>query len=240
MIKKTHILFFIFLWNVCPLFAQTRTEALNKITMGLGGENAIQEAHFLMFSCKPLVQIETSGLHNYIFDAESGDVRFEAKTKENEVIIALFNSITKTGNVYIDNKKEVSGATLPLIIQYFTEDSYWIITPMLIAIKKLPIQVKGTKIVDSQRYLMVTFGNPKSTYPKNVQFIDEITGSIYSWQTFTRNEELINNFICTDYKDIGGGLRLPTTFTDPENGLEIKFPIIAALVNIEENKFKKP
>jgi hypothetical protein len=238
MSKIKYFLLAVLLWNINSSSAQDKDEIINKLTQGLGGEVAIKEARFLMFSCKPLQQTETNGLHHYLYDFENGDVRFEATTKNDKSIIALFNSITKKGNVFIDNKEEEDQKSLSIIVEYFKQDSYWILSPILLGSNKVPVQVSSSQIRDSKRYFTLNAELPNSPFSQNIIFVDAITGLISYWQTFDKEGTKINDFICLDNKDIGGGLKLPTKFADLRSGSIIQYPVIAALINIETTKFK--
>lgn len=240
MSKNIYFLLAVLLWNINPSSAQNTEEVMNKLKQGLGGETAIEEAHFLMFSCKPLQQTETIGLHNYLYNFENGDVRFEAVTRNDQAVIALFNSITKEGTVFINNKKEEDQQSLLMIIEYFEEDSYWILSPILLGNNKASARVGDSQILDSKRYFTLNAEFPNTPFSRNIIFVDAITGLISYWETFDKERIKNNDFICSDHKDIGGGLKLPTKFTDIQHGLIVQYPVIAALVNTEIIKFKTP
>lgn len=240
MSKNIYFLLAVLLWNINPSCAQSTEEVMNKLKQGLGGETAIEEAHFLMFSCKPLQQTETIGLHQYLYNFENGDVRFEALTKNDQVVIALFNSITKKGTVYIDNKKENDQQSLARIIEVFEDDSYWILSPILLWKNKTSAQIGDSQIRNSKRYFTLNAEFPNTPFSRNIIFVDAVTGLISYWETFDREKTKNNDFTCSDHKDIGGGLKLPTKFTDIQRGSTVQYPVIAALVNTEIIKFKTP
>ncbi|HLT42824.1 MAG TPA: hypothetical protein VKZ95_08980 [Sphingobacteriaceae bacterium] len=240
MSKNIYLLFAVLLWNINPSSAQTKEEVMNKLKHGLGGETALDEAHFLMFSCKPLQQTETIGLHHYLYNLESGDVRFEALTKDDEVVIALFNSKTKKGTVFIDNKEEKDQQPLSRIIDFFEDDSYWILSPILLGDNKASAKIGDSQIRNSKRYFTLNAEFPNSPFSRNTIFVDATSGLISYWETFDKEKIKKNDFICSNHRDIGGGLKLPTKFTDIQRGSTVQYPVIAALVNTELIKFKIP
>lgn len=62
------------------------------------------------------------------------------------------------------------------------------------------------------------------------------TGQVQRWQS----TKTVNEFAISGFKDVGGGLVLPTRFIAGDTAASVTYPIAAALVNIEEHKFNRP
>lgn len=241
MVKKlNYIISLMLCLCVQQSLAQEKDIVLDKLKQALGGSESIQQARFFVFSCKPLKQTETVGLHRYLYDWENGNTRFEGETKDKQSIIVLFNAKTKTGNAYLNNEKIDSLDLVSSAIQYFKEDSFWLFTPILLGNKKMAASIEHTQLFDSKRYYVIKVESPTLFFQYSKLFLDTSSGIIYHWQTFNQDEERNYDFICSSHKDIGGGLKLPTKFTDSQRGASIQYSAIAALINIETDKLKKP
>jgi len=221
-----------------PCRAQEKEMVLDKLEQGLGGKKAIEQARFLVFNCKTIQQTENIHLHKYVYDRETGDTRFESRTEDEQSLTVLFNTKTNDGEVYLNNEKVDSLELIASVTHYFKEDSYWLFTPILLGSQGLKIEVEPSQLINSKRYYVVTVENPNPLFEFSKLFLDASSGSIYRWQTFDREGDKIYDFICSDNKDIGGGLKLPTKFVDYQKGVTIEYPVIAALVNIEIDKLK--
>ena len=213
---------------------------VNKLSEGLGNEQSLTEARFLLFSCISESHQQIRGEHIFLYDWKSKDCRFEGKTKDGKTLIVLFNSAAKSGDVYIDNKKTSSPELLKSVMAMFSADSYFLFTPILIANGSLNPIAQESEIIDSKRYyvLKVNSINRNGNY-SNV-FIDSQNGSINKWEAYDKATDKSYEFTTSKIKDVGGGLTLATRFTDKINGKIIEYPVVSALLNIEPEKFKTP
>src|SRR5690606_27093809 len=144
-----------------------------------------------------------------------------------------------TGEVYIEKKKTEAPEILRTIIKLFSEDSYYLFTPMLIATNRIESTVQESEIIDSKRYFVLKVNSPISEFDYSKLFIDSQTGIISMWETFDADRKT-QDLLISKTKDVGGGLILATKYTDRMNGKSFEYPIVAALLNIEPEKFKTP
>jgi len=213
---------------------------VNKLSEGLGNEQSLIEARFLMFSCISESHEQIKGEHLFLYDWKSKNCRFDGKTKEGKDLTVLFNVAEQSGEVYIDDRKVHSPEILKSVIGTFSADSYFLFTPILIANGSLRPVAQESEIIDSKRHyvLRVNAFGTSGNYSK--LFIDSQSGNISKWQTFDRSTEKTYEFITSKIKDVGGGLTLATRFADKINGKIIEYPVVSALLNIEPEKFKTP
>jgi len=219
---------------------QNHNAVINKLSEGLGNEESLKEARFIMFSCTSENHNETQGEHTYLYDWNTKKCRFEGKTEKGESLVALFNTRSNLGEVYINKKKTNSPDLLNSIIQLFSEDSYFLFTPILIANQNIKSTVQESEIIDSKRYFVVRVDSPGAEFEYSRIYIDSQNGTISKWETFDNNNKKTHEFVISKIKDVGGGLTLATKFTDKLGGSILQYPIVAALINIEAEKFKIP
>jgi len=222
--------------NLCV--AQTSGHsAINILSKGLGNENTAEEARYLIFSYNSGSQdTETS----YLYDWESGDCRFEGQTADSEDIVVLFNANETGGEVFVNKKPKTDERVLKDVRQSFQDDSYFLFMPIRIAKQEISAVELEPEIVDSKKFHVLQIRTPRSKYKSSKIYVDFQNGTIYKWDTFDGGDKLSHELIISRTKDVGSGLILPTQFTDNLTGESFDYPIAAALLNIEPQKFKKP
>jgi len=230
---------FLFLLNSISIKSngQDQSPVINKLLEGIGGEESLKEARYIMFSCINESQIEIQKEHTYIYDWETKDCRFEGKTKDGDLLTVLFNAQSDSGEVYLNNEKSQNSELLKIIAQLFNEDAYFLFTPILVANKSLNPIVQNPEIIDSKRYFILRISSTDNGTESAKLYIDSQTGIIGKWEIF-KDHEKIHEFLVSRIKDIGGGLTLATKFTDKISGITFQYPIAAALLNVETSKFK--
>jgi len=218
--------------------AQNRDAVVAKLSESLGS-SSLEEAPFLMFSCvSPHPHIR--GEHSFLYDWNEKLVRFEGQTNAGEEVIVLFDSEAKTGKVFINKKLNDNPELLKNIIQLFEDDSFLLFTPLRVANKELNASLQETEIINSRKYFVLKVLTPNAKHESNRLFIDSQNGNLSIWKAYDKKENKTQELVVSRIKDAGGGLTLPTWFTDKNTGKIYQYPIVAALLNIEESKFKIP
>ena len=218
--------------------AQNRDAVVAKLAESLGS-SSLKEAPFLMFSCVS-AHAHTRGEHSFLYDWNEKLVRFEGQTNAGEEVIVLFDSENKTGKVFINKKLNDNPDLLKNIIQLFEDDSFLLFTPLRVANKELSASLQETEIINSRKYFVLKVPTPNAKHESNRLFIDSQNGNLSIWKTYDKKENKTQELVVSKIKDAGGGLTLPTVFTDKVTGKIYQYPIVAALLNIEESKFKNP
>ncbi len=238
-------LFCMLLGGIATAFGQvSQTSIANKLWEAIGGKENWQNARYFMFSCigggNPSF---TQGERTYLWDKQDGYCRFEGVTLDDESVIALFNIKTNKGTVYMNGEKlsnpKTSADVINEISAEFERDAYLLFLPTVLEGDHVSFTVTGEKLIGSQRFTVIDIKNQKTSFEAAVDgqlYIDAQTGRIEQWLSHQDQ----NRFTVTGFKDIGGGLVLPTRFTADDTTYNITYPIAAALVNIEAQKFNKP
>lgn len=238
-------LFFVLLGGIATAFGQgSQTNIASKLWEAIGGKENWQNARYFMFSCigggNPAF---TQGERIYLWDKQEGYCRFEGITADDESVIALFNVKTNDGSVYINGEKLANPKTSADVIKEvsaeFKRDAYLLFLPTALEGDRVSFTVTGEKLIGSQRFTVVDIKNHKSSFEAAIDgqlYVDAQTGQIQQWLSHQSQ----NRFTISGFKDIGGGLVLPTRFTTDDTTKNVTYPIAAALVNIEAQKFNTP
>ena len=121
----------------------------------------------------------------------------------------------------------------------FERDASLLFLPTALEGTHTTLAITGEKLVGSQRFTVVDIKNPKTSFETTVEgqlYIDAKTGRVQQWLS----DDDQNNFTVSGFKDIGGGLILPTRFSTNDSTHNITYPLAAALVTIEAHKFNTP
>lgn len=221
-----------------------QSNIVDKLWTAIGGKENWQNARYFMFSCIGGDDHSfAQGERKYLWDKQSGNCRFEGMTTDDEAIIALFNIKTTKGTVYIngvklDNPRTTADIILEIITE-FDRDARLLFLPTILEGDGASYAIAGEKLVGSQRFTVIDVKNRKTSFEVAVEgqlYVDTQTGEVLQW----RPSQDANQFYIGGFKDIGGGLILPTHFKGTDTTSSITYPLAAALVNIEAQKFNTP
>lgn len=240
--KRTFFYIILFLSLLQVPFASmaqgSNSSAVASLSEGLGTKQATEEARYLIFSYKPH---SGSAENSYLYDWQNGNCRFEGKTDDASDLVVLFNTKNTGGaTVYIGGKQVENNDIVKKVQRSFEDESYFLFTPIRIAKQEIKAEELDPEIVDSKKFHVLKVNTPSSKYKSSEIFVDLQSGAIYKWNAYDSNGKLRNELMVTKTKDVGGGLVLPTRFTDKLNGKTLDYPIVASLINIEPQKFKEP
>jgi len=230
--------------GILPASSQTKDEILTLIWQGMGGKQSWADARYFMFSCNSNLPKTLPGTHTYIWDTTTGNCRFDGLSARDEKLTVLFNTKNKTGHAFINNQPLAADSlpsVLQAVIQSFFNDSFWLFVPQTL-INPAQLTIQEPQLIGAARYYVVEWNTPQinADIHRSKWFVDTNTGKIFQWQALSDNQTTLYNFLCSDYKDVGGGLMLATTFRDPKTEFFITYPIVSALINVESEKFLKP
>ncbi|WP_257668867.1 hypothetical protein [Parapedobacter tibetensis] len=222
----------------------TNSSVAAKLWEGIGGKENWQNARYFMFSCIGGEKHSfAQGERKYLWDKLSGNCRFDGVTTDDENVIVLFNVKTAEGTAYINGIKidnqRVAADIIDEVRSDFEKDAYLLFLPTALEGNSVSYTVAEEKLIGSQRFTVVNIKNPKTSFETAIDgqlYMDAQTGQIQEW----RPKRAANHFSISGFKDIGGGLVLPTRFTGSDTTTSVTYPLAAALVNIEAQKFNKP
>ena len=238
-------LFILLLGCVSNVFSQgSETNMSDNIWEAIGGKDNWKNARYFMFSCSGgHNRLFTQGKRTYLWDKQDGDCRFEGITTDDESILALFNVKTLNGSVYLNGEKLSNPKTTADVIKEvsteFEQDASLIFLPTVLEGDHVSFSVTSEKLIGSQRFTVMDIKNPKTSFETAVDgqlYVDAQTGRLHQWLP----NDGQHHYTIGGFKDIGGGLILPTRFIANDSTENITYPLAAALVNIEAQKFSSP
>ncbi|MGJ1341480.1 hypothetical protein [Sphingobacterium spiritivorum] len=226
-------------------FGQDTTPTVNKLWEGIGGKSKWDETHFILFSAagnNTSTFIENP--RKFLINRQNGDCRFEGATSSGDEITLLFNYRTnKIRKLYVNeveqtNLDNFSAKNFPLITRQFKQDVSLLFLPTVLGSKQFKTGDAQQKIVDAEKLTVVTVN---STTDLNVKlngklFFNSESGKIRRWELSAEDDSV--QYLIDNFKDIGDGLILPTTFKSlNDNSKSVIFSTVAAFVDMELSKF---
>ncbi len=232
-ILKTIILFVLIL--PCILATGQTPEALWK---GVGGKTKWDSTNYILFTANGNSTANLGSTRKFLINKKSGQVRFEGQSSEGNQIVALFNFKTQKLSKLFQSGEELkaespeSAELFELVNKQYKRDAVFIFLPILVESPDTKIGTEGSKIVNSEKLQAFSFELKNNTLSGEI-FYNRETGQIKQIIDQSGNEYFVNG-----YKDIGGGLILPTTFksmSSQENSAT--YTTVAAFTEMEESKF---
>ncbi|MGV3762916.1 hypothetical protein [Parapedobacter sp.] len=215
----------------------------DKLWDAAGGRENWQNARYFMFSCAGGNHSFSQGERKYLWDKQTGNCRFDGVTTDDERITVLFNIETGEGTVYLNDVKldnpRITEDIIAETTEAFHQDARLLFLPTVLDGNQASYRIKGEKLVGSQRFTVVDIENKRTSFEDTVAgqiYVDSQTGQIHQWWP----SDSSGGYSIGNYKAIGSGLVLPTRFTGNDTTTSINYPIAAALVHIEGQKFSKP
>ncbi|WP_353181440.1 hypothetical protein [Parapedobacter lycopersici] len=244
---KIYLSVLLFLFSYCTTsYGQTADTALEaKIWKGIGGKENWQKARYFMFSCLGgKGQHFVQGERRYLWDKQTGDCRFEGITADEDTLVVLFNLKTSSGAAYVNEEQQEDQQATTLVeeaLSAFETDANLLFLPTSLEGKDVSYIVEEEKLIGSKRFKVIKLQNHKTSFETSVKgllYINEQTGHIQHWLPTQTDQPIY--YAISGFKDIGGGLVLPTRFSGNDSTATITYPLAAALVNIEAHKFNRP
>lgn len=230
-------------FNSQHALSQEKKTELNLISEASGGIQKWDITDYILFVAKGnALSPEFSESRAFLINKNNGDARFEATSNRGEKTVVLFNFKRNTLKKVFVNKKELEELDsfekdyLPLIIKQFSEDSKRLFLPFLIANSRQDAKVMEDKIIDLEKLS-----------PVQADGIQDLSGNSFNVTVFCSSEtgeiRLANldsqEFAIKNYKDIGGGVYLPTEFIDKKNPeRSSEFSTVASFTHMEKEKFE--
>jgi len=215
--------------------AQEQTEAGKILLKGIGGKEKWEGSNYILFVANGNDVLDFQNGRKFLINTQSGQARFEGQCGEGNNIVALFNYKTsKRSHFFVNGVEQADKEASELfskINRQFKKDITFLFLPALIDQPDTKTGKVSSRIYNAEKLLALPFQlqgglsgeilfNSETGWIK--QFIDK-EGSTY----------LVNG-----YKDIGGGLFLPTTYKNLSNPQKnLSFSTVAAFTDMEESRF---
>lgn len=223
---------------------QTKEAVIEKIWNGAGGKKTWQESRFITFVFAPQKDGKTAYRRSHLWDRNTGDYRFETKTR-NENLLVLFNVKNQKGRSFINGKPlsdSLNAVQIKKAYGYFINDSYWLLAPLKLEDEGVNVTLQDPEYIDgtSCEVLHVKFDKVGLTPGDQYWFyVDPDTGQIKRWKFLLEGKKEPGTFNWTNYKDLGGGLKLSTRKQNIKQNQAIVFPVASILISVEPEKFTK-
>lgn len=233
--RSIFLVLFVSIWGISSSAQESNSKQV--IISASGGQSKWQSTRYFLFTATGnKVNDKLSTHRKFLFDKISGDVRFEGKNSSSQSIVLLFNFKSNAIEKYFVNNEEspISDDMLATIIRQFHEDTSLLFLPFIFANEKTVVTQSENKIVDTEKRKLISFTSNSTFIGKSISGIININSKGEMKQLTTSN----CNYSIGAYKDIGGGLHLPTSFVcSTDKNKNCVFGTVAAFTEMENNKF---
>jgi hypothetical protein len=237
-----------FVISVIALFsgsveAQTTGDIIDKIWEGAGGKKNWEESRFLTFVFAPQKGGKTLLRRSHLWDRYTGDYRFETKTAKNQVLLVLFNVNSKKGQSFINGKPlsdSLNVIELKNAYSYFVNDSYWLLAPLRLEDPGVKVFLEQSEEIEGTSYYVLRVNFEKGGMNPAGQswfYVDPGNGQVKRSKFFDAGKKDPHIYTWTNYKDLGGGLKLSTRKQNIDRNNAITFPVASVLISVEPEKF---
>ncbi len=239
-LKIMLVLLVLLVGHSVSLIAQENISLLS-VWEGIGGKSKWESTKFILFTSQGNETTKLlSSERTFLIDRSSGRCRFEGKTTSNQSIVLLFNYKSKQLDKLYLNGAEPKGSKtftsfhFQQIIEQFFEDTKLLFLPSSFDQSNTIVGTPSQKIINTEK--TTVFPISSALLFDGSIFNGKITLNIAG--QIIRSETNQNIYTISGYKDIGGGLNLPTAFkhtTSPSKNCT--FTTVAAFTDMEEGKF---
>lgn len=243
MFKITRFIVFLFITisSVNRSFAQTNPTT-DLVWQSIGGKEKWETIQFVAFTAKgnTINNSLSDDTRSFLIDLQSGDARFEGTNKDNTSITLLFNFKKNTVSKYFVNGKEDNNRfMLKPIIQQLITDTKLLFSPTVVAQKGGSADEKESKLIEGQKVVLMHINTTTALFNSPIRAeiaLEESTGEIRFLEMVMKAETV--HYEVSNYKQIGDGVKLPTSFIASENEKKsCIFTAVSSFVNVESAKF---
>lgn len=243
-ISKYISIFFLFAFAYTTCIAQQDGDIKVKLEKAIGGQDKWTQTHYILFTVSGNdLNTNLNGSRTFLINKSNGDVRFEGENKDRKEVVHLFNYKShESKDLFIDNKKIKKDSLLFKSLHKSIANQFYEDTKLLFTAALLPESLSA----DNNNY------QQKIVNAEKVVYIH--TNRLFSLQSqLTHCDAIVNVengkirkldlngsgvFMVSGYKDIGGGLILPTQFDNIKNRSQsCIFSTVASFTEIEDSKF---
>ena len=208
----------------------------------MGGADKWNSTRYVRFEFNVSSPEQSRPGRTHLWDKWEGRYRVESQTKDGKQQIVLFNTKTKTGDVYIDGAKVESDAAADALkgaYGAFINDTYWLSMPWKWLDPGVSLKHIGTKEHDGETcdVVALTFNNvgltPGDTYHG---FVSQKTGMMVYWEYTLQSDS--KGAWKWDYSN-HDGLMLAADHTNAE-GRRIHMGDVAVFNEVDDAYFTDP
>lgn len=224
---------------------QTKEDVIAKVWEGAGGKRTWKESRFLTFVFAPVKDGKTQFRRSHLWDRYTGDYRFETQTKDNKSLLVLFNVNNQKGRSFINGKALPDSLNIPQIkkaYSHFINDSYWLLAPLKLEDPSVNVTLLDPEEIEGVPVDVLHLNFDQVGLTPGDQYwlyIDRESGRVKRWKFLLEGKKEPSVFEWTNYKDLGGGLKLSTRKENIDQNNAITFPVASVLISVEPEKFTK-
>lgn len=232
---------FLSLFFFCSLSSlKAQNGIINSIWEGVGGKSTWQNTRFILFVVKGNeLSSSFKESRRFLLNKSNGEVRFEGKNAQGDRYIFLFNYQSQKLKKVYKNQIEIKNASsenelFQELLAQFNEDSSLLFIQTFLDKSGSKLGSVENKISNAEKVNAIPF--------KTFSLMNKpLSGKVYtnSENFLLRNLELNDEeYLIDGYKDIGGGLTLPTIFKNTaDSSKSSSYSLVASFTEMEESKF---
>lgn len=223
------------LWILCSFIPATVSAQspsfTEKIWSGIGGKANWDSTRYIMFTVSGNEKhAEITDSRRFLLDRESGNVRFEGRLN-NENIVALLNVYhADLQHIYTESGAELDvkdyRTLVPALVDQYEIDFKILSLPVSLISSKITGEPES-KILNAEKMLRFEFTSFLGS--DGVFFINEESGLL------RRVEFEGKSYIVDGHRDIGNGLILPTVLKSSSDS--VTYQKVASFTEMEPEKF---
>lgn len=242
--KQLFLMLSFFVLLSCSIRAQTKEEVIKKVWEGVGGKKSWQESRFLTFIFAPQVNGKTLIRRIHLWDRQTGNYRFETKTSKKSLLV-LFNVNSQKGKSFINGKvlsDSLSTIEIKKAYNFFLKDSYWLLAPLKLEDPGIKVSLEGSEDIEGNPFDVLYVTTEKDSQGPGGQYwfyVNPVDGRIRRCKILREGKNDSEIYDWTNYKDLGGGLKLSTHKQNINQNKAITFPVASVLISVEKEKFTK-
>lgn len=222
-------------------------QIVDEMWEAMGGKDNWDQARYLSYHW--IVEREGTSLvdHRHDWDRYTNRYRLEGTNRQGEHFVALFNTQTREGDVYLEGTKLPEDTTKTKMLEgaysSFINDSYWLIMPYKLNDPGVILTYEGEREGEGTVYdvIKVTFENvgltPGDTY---WAFIDKTDRLMHKWEYVLQSYPADRKPSASSWKDwqTFGGIKLAMNKEFEGRPIRIYFKQVVVSPSVDEEIFQ--
>lgn len=231
-------------FNAKPESQKMAERLADKMVDSLGGQGALDSMRFLTFD----YIIEHNGAQvmrrSHTWDRKTGRYRMEGLFPDGKPYVALFNTNTHQGKVFVGEKLEPmanAGRAMDEIYQNYLKDTGWLMGLFRLRDPGVTLTDTGQAPIGGSNFEVlnaVASGPAAGTLPgeQNWIYLNPETGKPFAWSMLPAGQNQRVSYIFTKFDPVGK-LQLPVRLERMRSPWAITFKRVMTINNIGDNVF---
>lgn len=191
----------------------------------------------------------------HLWDRKQNRYRVEWKTREGQQVLAIFDTMTRAGRVWVDGVEAQGADAAPHLERAygrFINDTYWLIMPWKMRDPGVHVEEAGEQTLDGKSYdvLHIHFDQVGLTPGDQYwAFVDRTTGRMDRWAYFLQSDsekgepslDKATMWVWSDWQPAGPVmLSRDRRMVGGEGARRIHFPVVVTPTKLDEKVFTDP